>query len=243
MQEERRQHDHRNRVAPIEHPVDTIEPAAEREGEQTEERDRQPEEMQRGLIGGPARAHGRADEQREDADRGQHVVVKARAARHRRQRDVWPLPASRAAAACRYADRPAAAWCCRVSTSTRASTGWLSMARRMSPARTPARLAADGVATSAATTPTARSTQSTPSSTSLEVARETTLARPRASSASVTATGKAVCRHSRHHDSRSYTLISAGDGLSNSLSKRDLSVPFRANGIPRSKRASSDLIY
>ena len=88
MQEERRQHDHRNGVAPIEDPVDAIEPAAEREGEEAEERDRQPEEVQRGLVGRPARAHRRADQQREDADRRQHVIEQAGAARHRRQRQV-----------------------------------------------------------------------------------------------------------------------------------------------------------
>src|SRR5688500_5642959 len=86
----------------------------------------------------------------------------------------------------------------------------------MSPGRTPARLAADGVATSAATTPTARSTHSTPSSTSFEAARDTTLASPSASRPSVTATGSAVCLHSRHHDSRSYT------GMLNSLAKLEI---------------------
>jgi hypothetical protein len=88
MQEQRRQHQHRDRVAPVEDPVDPIETAAEREREQAEERDRQPEEMQRRLIGGPPRPHRGADEQREDADSREHVVIQARATRHRRQRHV-----------------------------------------------------------------------------------------------------------------------------------------------------------
>ena len=47
--------------------------------------------MQRRLVGRAPRADGRADEQREDADAGEHVVEQARAARHRRERDVRHL--------------------------------------------------------------------------------------------------------------------------------------------------------
>ena len=88
VQEQRRQHHDRDGVAPVEHPVDAIEPAAEREGEQAEEGDRQPEEVQRRLVGRPPRAHGGADQQREDADRREDVVVQTRAVGHRRQRQI-----------------------------------------------------------------------------------------------------------------------------------------------------------
>ena len=91
MQEERRQHQQRHVVRPVEEPVDAIEAAGERERERAEERDREPEEMQRRLIEGPARAHGGADEQREDADRGEHVIEPAGAARDRRHRDLGDL--------------------------------------------------------------------------------------------------------------------------------------------------------
>ena len=69
VQEQRRQQELRRQVPPVEDPVERIEPAGEREGEHAEERDRQPEEMQRRLVIGTAQPHGRADQQREHADR------------------------------------------------------------------------------------------------------------------------------------------------------------------------------
>ena len=88
VQEQRRQHHDGDRVSPVEDPVHPIESAAEREREQAEEGHRQPEEMQRCLIGGPTSAHRRADQQRENPDRGEDVVIQAGAVRHRRQRHV-----------------------------------------------------------------------------------------------------------------------------------------------------------
>ena len=85
MDEQRRQEQRRDLVGPVEHPVDAVEAAREREREHAEERDRQPEEMQRRLVAGAPRAHGGADQQRKDADGGEHVVEAAHAARDRRQ--------------------------------------------------------------------------------------------------------------------------------------------------------------
>src|SRR6185503_8312124 len=59
VEEQRRQQQHRHRVAPEEHPVETIEPAAEREGEDPEEGDREPEEMQRRRVARPPQAYSR----------------------------------------------------------------------------------------------------------------------------------------------------------------------------------------
>ena len=75
-------------VGPVEHPVEPIEPAAEREREHAEERDGQPEEVQRRRIARPPQPHGAADEQREDADRGEHEVQRAGASRNRRHAHV-----------------------------------------------------------------------------------------------------------------------------------------------------------
>ena len=88
VQEERREQELRRQVAPVEHPVEGIEPAGEREREHAEERDGQPEEMQRRLVIGAAEPHGRADQQREDADRGEHEVEPARTRGDRLDRNV-----------------------------------------------------------------------------------------------------------------------------------------------------------
>ena len=68
VHEEGRQHQERNGIAPEEHPVQQIEAAAVRERERAEERDRQPEEVQRRLILRPAQPDRRADHQREETD-------------------------------------------------------------------------------------------------------------------------------------------------------------------------------
>ena len=74
MQEERRQDEDGDRVGPVEHPVETIEPATERKREHAEERHGDPEEVERRRIAGTAQPDGAADEQRERADRRQHEV-------------------------------------------------------------------------------------------------------------------------------------------------------------------------
>src|ERR1051326_1132675 len=74
-------------VAPVENPVETIERTGEREGEDAEERDADPEEMQRRLITRTTQPHRAADEQRKHAEGGEQVVHRARA-RRRRQYDV-----------------------------------------------------------------------------------------------------------------------------------------------------------
>jgi hypothetical protein len=84
VQEERRQYKHRDRIRPVEEPVETIEASAEGERENPEERDAEPEKMQRRGITRPAESDGRADEQRENADRGEEVIENTRTARNRR---------------------------------------------------------------------------------------------------------------------------------------------------------------
>src|SRR6185503_7210523 len=74
MQEQRRQREDRDRVGPVEDPVQAIETAAEREREDAEEGDGKPEEMQRRRIARAAQSHGGADQQRERSDRGEHEV-------------------------------------------------------------------------------------------------------------------------------------------------------------------------
>jgi hypothetical protein len=54
VQEERWKREDRNRVGPVEHPIQSIEPAAEREAQHSEERDRDPEKVQRGRVARPA---------------------------------------------------------------------------------------------------------------------------------------------------------------------------------------------
>ena len=74
VQEHRRQRQQRHHVGPVEEPVERVELPAVREGHHAEESDRQPEEMERRLVAGPPQAHRGADQQREDADAGEHVV-------------------------------------------------------------------------------------------------------------------------------------------------------------------------
>jgi hypothetical protein len=88
MQEEWRQHQDRNCIRPVEHPVEPIESAVEREGERPEECEAQPEEVERCFVARPAIPHGRRDEQRENPDCGEHVVERGVAARQRNQRDL-----------------------------------------------------------------------------------------------------------------------------------------------------------
>ena len=86
MQQQRRQRGHRDRVTPVEDPVEPVERSVERERERAEERDAQPEEMQRRLVGRASQANRGAHEQREEADRRQHEVHRARGV-ERRKRD------------------------------------------------------------------------------------------------------------------------------------------------------------
>ena len=91
VQQERRQEREGDGVAPVEDPVETIEGTVEREREDAEERDAEPEEMQRRLIARAAQPHRRAHHQREEPHRGEHEIHRA-AARRRRERHFQALP-------------------------------------------------------------------------------------------------------------------------------------------------------
>ena len=170
VHEQRRQEQRGDLVGPVEDPVDAIEPAREREGEHAEERHGEPEEMQRGLVVGAAGAHRGADQQREDADRRQHVVEAADTARNRRQRHLRDTAIAEReqrvgvarAAAGRLLQRvhvvAGSRWPGRRPPAARRRAG-----RRRAPPAMPG-------STSAATTPVVRCTHSTPSSTSSRVA-------------------------------------------------------------------------
>jgi hypothetical protein len=86
VQEERRQHRHGDDVRPIEHPVEPVEPAAERERQHTEERHAQPEEVEGGGIGWTPQADRHAHQQGKDGRCGQEEVEGPM-----RFRD-WPQP-------------------------------------------------------------------------------------------------------------------------------------------------------
>src|SRR5262245_56916002 len=74
MQKERRQREHRDRVGPLEDPVEAIEPTAERKREHAEECDCEPEEVQRRRVARPPQPDGAADKQSEDPDTGKDEV-------------------------------------------------------------------------------------------------------------------------------------------------------------------------
>ena len=86
MHEQRWEQQDRHFVGPVEHPIQTVQPTAVREGKDAEERHRQPEEVQCRLIARPAHSHRRANEEREEADRGQHTIDAFIPVRHRPQR-------------------------------------------------------------------------------------------------------------------------------------------------------------
>ena len=88
VHEQRREHQGRDRVRPVEHPVQPIQSTAEREGEHAEERHAEPEEMQRGLGSRLPESNRGADQQREHADSGQHEVQLGLGRRRRLQGDV-----------------------------------------------------------------------------------------------------------------------------------------------------------
>ncbi len=90
VQQERREQRRGDRVSPVEHPVETIEWPVEREREGAEKRDAQPEEMQRRLVARTPHAHRRADEQREEPDRREHEIHRARLQRRRERRPRAP---------------------------------------------------------------------------------------------------------------------------------------------------------
>ncbi len=83
VHEERRQQQHRHDIAPVEDGVEQIEAAAEREREDAEERDREPEEVQRRLILWTAQTNTGADGEREESNRGECVVKASRTGRNR----------------------------------------------------------------------------------------------------------------------------------------------------------------
>ena len=96
VQEQRRDHRQRHRVGPVKKPVDAIEAAGEREREGAEKRDREPEEVQRRLIEGPPGPNRGAHEEREDPDRGEHVIEAACPVRKRRHRQLDDFAAAQA---------------------------------------------------------------------------------------------------------------------------------------------------
>ncbi len=96
MQEERRQQQNRHGVGPVKDPVEPIEPPVERERECPEERETEPEEVQRRFVTWTAIAHGGADDQREDADGREHVVERRVSTRQRGERDGASLTALQA---------------------------------------------------------------------------------------------------------------------------------------------------
>jgi hypothetical protein len=89
VQEQGRKHEHRNGVAPIKHPIETIQTSAERKREKTEERDRQPKEMKRGWIARTQCTHGTADKQRKDADTGEQEIERTCAVRNGRNPQIY----------------------------------------------------------------------------------------------------------------------------------------------------------
>ena len=101
MKEHGRQGQNRDDVRPVEHPVEPVEPPAEREGEHAEERDGEPEEMQRRGIARPPQPDRAAHQQRENPDRGQHEVERAGTRRHRSDTNVDHF--ARAESQCRVA--------------------------------------------------------------------------------------------------------------------------------------------
>ena len=84
MQEQRREQQRRDRVGPVEIPVEPIEPA-ERERQRSEKCEAQPEEVKRRRIVRTANPDRRADEQREDADARQDEIERGIAARRGRE--------------------------------------------------------------------------------------------------------------------------------------------------------------
>jgi hypothetical protein len=83
VEEQGRQRENRNDVRPVEHPVQPVEPSAERKGEHAEERNREPEEVKRRGIAWTPQPDRTADEQCEDANRRQDEVQRTGTRRHR----------------------------------------------------------------------------------------------------------------------------------------------------------------
>ena len=96
MQEHGRQGKQRHHVGPVEDPVEPVEPARKREGEDAEERHRQPEQVQRRLVARPAQAYPCPDHEREDPDRGEDEIEEAVALRDRREPDLHDLAGAQA---------------------------------------------------------------------------------------------------------------------------------------------------
>ena len=91
MHEERREQQRRYRIRPIEHPIQSVESSAERKCEDAEERDGQPEEVQRRLVVGAPHANPRADEQREDPNANEYQVHGGFAPGYEIQRELTKL--------------------------------------------------------------------------------------------------------------------------------------------------------
>ena len=195
MQKERRQQQDRHDVAPIEDPVEAIEPAAEGEREHAEERDGEPEEVQRRLVARTPKAHDAADQQREDANAREQEIQRARSARHRRDPDVHDLARAEAqhgVAQGRTVRLPRAA---PSRHRIPAAQGDRQSPAADRPASGRPRPRACPSAISDATTPSAVSRHRTPSSISRHVAREAMLARPRQSRTDTTRIGNAGRPH------------------------------------------------
>ena len=193
MQKERRQQEPRDRVRPVEEVVEPIVAAARREGEDAEERDGEPEEVQRRRIVRPAQPDGGADDDREHADQRERVVEPLADGRHRLKLDrnralVAPLRIRT------YLKRPpTAAPCKAASTCAFLMISSPFSVTRTSRGRMPARSAADPGATSEATTFVPFSCQSTPSSGSPgQVLTNAMLSTARQTNTAATATGRAT---------------------------------------------------
>ena len=91
VEEHRRERKNRDGVRPIEHPVEPIEPAAEREREHPEKGDRQPEEVKRCRIAGTAQPDGASDQQGENSNRGEHEIERARTIGYRGEPEIENL--------------------------------------------------------------------------------------------------------------------------------------------------------
>jgi hypothetical protein len=92
VQEQRRQDEPRDEIGPLEEVIERVVPAARREREHAEKRNREPEEVQRRRIARPPEPHGTAYHDREDADERERVVEPFADERHRLQHDAHRLP-------------------------------------------------------------------------------------------------------------------------------------------------------
>ena len=190
VQKQRGQQQDRNRVAPVEDPVQTVEAPTEREREEAEGGDREPEEVQRRRVARAPHTDGAPDEERGNTDRRQQEIKQARTTRYwgDLKIDDFAGTESENGVPKRRALRRTMEGAFNVGgllhrpIVDRQQAGHLEAS--------PSTAAGVSAAISAATTPCGLCAHRTPSSTSLNVARETMLATPRHSSAATTTTGK-----------------------------------------------------